>query len=166
MKFADVRGRYGTVRGVCNGCRYNRVMIQSISHERTRVMWCQLRRRRRYNSSVWQFSIAKAEKERERDNCDYCEFSGARNYVNEVEKRAGERVKGWKYCNVLLLLSAASTETRGLNGPSMQFEVLRTTTLKAAQEYWIRKWSWVLPRQYFCSRIVPQRIYCIVAFQR
>ena len=33
MKFADVRGRYGTVRGVCNGCRYNRVMIQSISHE-------------------------------------------------------------------------------------------------------------------------------------
>ena len=36
MKFADVRGRYGTVRGVCNGCRYNRVMIQSISHERTR----------------------------------------------------------------------------------------------------------------------------------
>ena len=94
MKFADVRGRYGTVRGVCNGCRYNRVMIQSISHERTRgdVMSAASPSLQLVRLAI--FNRQSREGERERDNCDYCEFSGARNYVNEVEKRAGERVKG------------------------------------------------------------------------
>ena len=61
--------------------------------------------------SVWQFSIAKAEERR--DNCDYCEFSGARNYVNEVEKRERkERVEAWKYCNVRLSESSVHANLR------------------------------------------------------
>ena len=65
------------------------------------------------STSVWQFSIAKAEERR--DNCDYCEFSGARNYVNEVEERKRkrkERVEDWKYCNVRLSESSVHANLR------------------------------------------------------
>ena len=48
---------------------------------------CQLPRRRRRHSLLPRpfGNFQSPERERERDNCDYCEFSGAKNYVNEVK---------------------------------------------------------------------------------
>ena len=85
---------------VTDGCRYNGVMIQSISHERTRGMSDVMSAASsssllRSSPSVRLAIFNRQSRERRgerRDNCDYCEFSGARNYVNEVEE--SERVKG------------------------------------------------------------------------
>ena len=102
MQFVEVGYREPRTRGrahVSNGCRYNRVMIQSISHERGRMVMrrCQLLLLLRPRPSLRPFGNFQSPKQRERrDNCDYCEFSGARNYVNEVEERERkERVEAW-----------------------------------------------------------------------
>ena len=65
-------------------------MIQSISHERARGD-ATMSAATLTTPSVRPFGNFQSPKQRRetgrRDNCDYCEFSGARNYVNEVEER-------------------------------------------------------------------------------